>query len=97
MGCASRQKRTSAPFPLKYIEIGNENWGAQYIERYNQFYRVLKKKYPQLIYIINDIGRYPDIRPEGYDLFDEHFYVTPQRFLLWHIARHVSGTEKRFM
>ena len=69
-----------APFPLKYIEIGNENWGAQYIERYNQFYRVLKKKYPQLIYIINDIGRYPDIRPEGYDLFDEHFYVTPQRF-----------------
>lgn len=68
------------PFPLKYVEIGNENWSARYIERYNHFYRVLKKKYPQLIYIINDVGRYPETEPEGYDLFDEHFYVTPERF-----------------
>lgn len=41
---------------------------------------MLKKKYPQLIYIINDVGRYPETEPEGYDLFDEHFYVTPERF-----------------
>lgn len=33
-------------FNLKYIGIGNEQWDAQYIERYKEFEKVIKSKYP---------------------------------------------------
>ena len=37
-----------APFNLKYIEIGNENGGPAYHERYALFYDAIKAKYPQM-------------------------------------------------
>lgn len=40
-----------APFELKYICIGNENWGKDYYERYNEFVKALneaKAKNPEL-------------------------------------------------
>ena len=36
------------PFPLKYVEIGNENWGPVYEKRHDKFYKAIKAKYPQL-------------------------------------------------
>lgn len=39
------------PFELKYICIGNENWGKDYYERYNEFVKTLnkaKKENPEL-------------------------------------------------
>ena len=35
-----------APFKLTYVEIGNENWGPEYNERYEKFYSELKALYP---------------------------------------------------
>lgn len=69
-----------APFPLKYIEIGNENWDEAYIKRYNYFYTVLKEKYPQLIYIFDRMEGHGEEGVLGWDIADEHFYVTPDRF-----------------
>ena len=37
-----------APFNLKFIGVGNEQWGPQYIERYELFAKVLKKKHPEI-------------------------------------------------
>jgi alpha-L-arabinofuranosidase len=36
-----------APFNLKMIGIGNEQWGPQYIERYAKFSGVFKAKHPR--------------------------------------------------
>ena len=37
-----------APFNLKMIGIGNEQWGPRYIERYKRFAEVLKKAHPEI-------------------------------------------------
>ena len=42
-----------APFKLTYVEIGNENWGPEYNERYEKFYSELKALYPHLKFISN--------------------------------------------
>lgn len=67
------------PLPLKYVEIGNENWGAEYERRYNIFHKAIREKYPELILISNcrmdGIG---DI--EKTDMIDPHWYVTPDFF-----------------
>ncbi len=34
------------PFPLQYVEIGNENWGDEYDKRFDIFYTAIKAKYP---------------------------------------------------
>jgi len=37
-----------APFPLKYVEVGNEQHGPLYARRYNRFYDAIRKKYPAI-------------------------------------------------
>ena len=37
-----------APFNLKMIGVGNEQWGPQYVERYALFAKVLKAKHPEI-------------------------------------------------
>ena len=36
-----------APFNLKMIGVGNEQWGPQYVERYKLFAEALKKAHPE--------------------------------------------------
>lgn len=77
------KKRAAAghpePFPLKYVEIGNENWGAEYDKRFDIFYKAIKQKYPDLILIsnhgINNTGKITKT-----DMVDPHWYVTPDFF-----------------
>ena len=38
----------AAPFPLKYVEVGNENVGLRYVKNYNRFYKAIKEKYHQI-------------------------------------------------
>jgi len=69
-----------APFNLKYIEIGNENGGKAYHERWPLFYKAIKARYPQIKLIANHwAGGYPkDPMPE---IVDEHYYSTPEFFM----------------
>ena len=44
-----------APFNMKMMGVGNEQWGQQYIERYTAFARVLKEKHPEIM-LVSDAG-----------------------------------------
>lgn len=68
-----------APFPLKYVEIGNENWGPVYEKRYDKFYKAIKEKYPQLKLILT-LGLGGQHRHERVDMIDPHWYVSPEFF-----------------
>lgn len=68
-----------APFSLKYLEIGNENGGRAYFERYALFYDAIKKKYPQMNLIANDWSGRPTNRPV--EIIDEHYYSNPEFFM----------------
>ena len=79
-----------APFNLKYIGVGNENWGPQYVERLKVFTKAIKEKYPD-IRIVNSSGTDPEgerfeylnaeLRKMGADIIDEHYYRRPEWFL----------------
>lgn len=71
-----------APFHLKYMEIGNENGGPDYVQRWPLLVNAIRAKYPdmQLIMTTDLRGRpYPsDPKP---DIVDEHYYETPESFM----------------
>ena len=67
------------PFPLKYVEIGNENWGPVYEKRYDIFYKAIKARYPDLI-LISTLGLGGQKRHEKVDMIDPHWYVAPEFF-----------------
>jgi len=66
------------PFPLKYIEIGNEEQGPRYGERWARFYKAIKEKYPNLQVILSSWIAgidYGAINAAGkIDIVDEHAY-----------------------
>ena len=65
-----------APFNLKYMEIGNENSGTYYNDRYALFYDAIKSNYPAIHVIANVV---PSSRPA--DTVDEHYYTSPSTFI----------------
>ena len=77
------------PFNLKMIGVGNEQWGPQYVERYEIFSKAIKAKYPN-IELITSAGPSPDderfhylwgkMRELKADLVDEHYYMPPKWF-----------------
>jgi alpha-L-arabinofuranosidase len=70
------------PFPLQYVEIGNENWGPVYNQRFDLFYKAIKAKYPQLILISNH-GLGDEVRNIAKtDMIDPHWYVSPDFFFM---------------
>jgi len=79
-----------APFNMKMLGVGNENWGPQYLERLKLFTKAIKEKYPN-IKIINSSGTDPngerfdylndELRKMNADLIDEHYYRRPEWFL----------------
>ena len=78
-----------APFNLKFIGIGNEQWGPQYLERYEPFAKAVKAKYPG-INIVSSTGPAPDgdlfekatkrLRELKAEVIDEHYYAKPEWF-----------------
>lgn len=69
-----------APFGLKYLEIGNENGGKAYNERWPLFHAAIKAKYPTIQLIANEwAGGHPK-EPKP-DIIDEHYYNNPEFFL----------------
>ena len=78
-----------APFNMKMIGIGNEQWGPQYLERYEPFAKAVKTKYPAL-QIVSSAGPSPDgelfdkatvqLREWKAEFIDEHYYASPEWF-----------------
>jgi len=67
------------PFHLRYIEIGNENGGKEYDERYALFYDAIKKQYPEIRLVANLWHGKPTSRP--IEILDEHYYNNPGFFI----------------
>jgi alpha-L-arabinofuranosidase len=67
-----------APFNLKFMEIGNENGGTNYNDRYALFYDAIKAAYPQMRIISCVWGGTATSRP--LDLIDEHYYTSAATF-----------------
>jgi alpha-L-arabinofuranosidase len=80
----------AAPFNLKYVGIGNENWDNIFLDRYAVIAKAVKDKHPEIA-IISSAGaapegpmfdlawkRLPELKAE---LVDEHFYKPPEWFL----------------
>ena len=63
---------------LKYLEIGNENYGEEYNKRYQYFYDRLKAKFPQYTYISTDHTEKSGLPTE---MVDDHFYSDPVFFI----------------
>lgn len=68
------------PFPLKYVELGNENWGAYYAGVYNYFYERLKPEYPDIVFICT-LQLDPEVNLlNKVDMIDPHWYQTTDWF-----------------
>lgn len=84
-----------APFNMKYIGVGNEQWGEFYYERLKPFVAAIRAKYPD-IKIVGTSGPVPEDVPDNTyrfedgwkamkaqkaDLVDEHYYRDEEWFL----------------
>ena len=71
-----------APFNLKYLEIGNENGGKEYEERYKLMADAVAAKYPDVTLVFNNWKETKAITNGAKaDLRDDHFYTTPDRMM----------------
>ncbi|KAF2336950.1 alpha-L-arabinofuranosidase C-terminal domain-containing protein [Flavobacterium daemonense] len=77
------------PFNLKFIGVGNEQWGPAYIERFVVFEKAIKVKYPNIT-IVSGSGPSPngeffefgmqELKKLNAELIDEHYYESPKWF-----------------
>jgi alpha-L-arabinofuranosidase len=92
-----------APFNLKYLAVGNEQWQQEYFDRYVIFQKAIKQKHPNLR-IISSSGPAPSdgLWKFAWDQFkagvpaevvDEHYYVPP-RWLLENVDRYNQQDRK---
>ena len=92
-----------APFGLKFIGIGNEQWGEEYPVRLRPFVEALRKAHPE-IQVIGSSGPYAEGKDFDYlwgqmrelevDLVDEHYYC-PETFFLTQAARYDNYDRKK--
>ncbi len=90
------------PFNLKFVGVGNEQWGPEYPERLEKFITAIRAKYPK-IKIIGSSGPgsegkdfeflWPEMKRLKVDLVDEHFY-RPESWFLAQGARYDNYDRK---
>ena len=89
-------------FNLKFIGIGNEQWGPEYPEHLEPFIAAIRKAYPEIL-IVGSSGPnsegdqfdflWPEMKRLGADLVDEHFY-RPEKWFLAQGARYDNYDRK---
>ncbi len=77
------------PFGMKYLGIGNEQWGPEYAERLALFTQALRETHPE-IELVGSSGPFASgdffeygwekMKELGVDLVDEHYYMSPDWF-----------------
>lgn len=79
------------PFNIKYLGIGNEQWGPEYHKRFEEFQKVINEKYPDIV-LVSAAGPVAEgsVYTEAWDwinekaqntVVDEHYYMEPEWFL----------------
>ena len=68
------------PFGMKYLEIGNENGGKEYEERYALIAKAVREKYPD-VQLVFDNWKETKRVDDPKDLRDDHFYDHPDRLM----------------
>jgi alpha-N-arabinofuranosidase len=91
-----------APFGLKMIAVGNEQWGDEYVDRFRRFRAVLRARHPE-IRVVGSAGPFHGgewfdhlwkaMPASGADLMDEHYYAPPSWFLAH--ANRYDGYDRR--
>ncbi|MDH6306546.1 alpha-N-arabinofuranosidase [Parabacteroides sp. PF5-5] len=69
-----------APFHLKYIEIGSENYGIEYSRRFELFKNAIHAAYPDMTVISSSLLR----NQNRNDWVDDHYYATESFFISNH-------------
>lgn len=85
------------PFNLKYIGLGNENWGELYFRNFDALYKAVKEKHPEIT-VISSSGTW--LEGDDYDyawdiinkkytdtIVDEHYY-TKESYLFYNNERY---------
>ena len=85
------------PFNIKYLALGNENWGDVYFRNFDALYNAVKEKYPEIT-VISSAGSW--LEGEPFDkawetvnskyadtIVDEHYY-TGEQYLFSHNDRY---------
>ena len=78
------------PFPLHYVEVGNEDWfdrSGSYDGRFAQFFNAIKAKYPDLQVIATT-----PVKGVTPDFVDEHYYRSQEQM---EAQSHMYDTRKR--
>ena len=101
-GALRAQMGHPAPFNLKFIGIGNEQWGGTYPEHLKPFITAIRAKYPDIKIVgssgPNSEGKdfdylWPEMKKLNADLVDEHFY-RPESWFLSQGARYDNYDRK---
>ncbi len=77
------------PFNMKFIGVGNEQWGTDYIERFKVFEKAIKAKHPEIT-IVSGSGPFAEgdyfeyaqseLKKLSAEIIDEHYYKDPKWF-----------------
>ncbi|MES1257365.1 MAG: alpha-L-arabinofuranosidase A, partial [Acidobacteriota bacterium] len=89
-GAVRAQNGHPAPFPLRYVEVGNEDSfdrAKTYDGRFAQFFKAIKAKYPklQLIATLPVNGTRPDV-------VDDHYYKREQG--MFELTKHYDNADR---
>jgi alpha-N-arabinofuranosidase len=78
-----------APFGLKMLAVGNEQWGPEYLDRFERFQKAIRARHPGIL-LAGSAGPWSGgedfqdlwagMRRLGADLVDEHYYAPPGWF-----------------
>lgn len=78
------------PFNMKYLGIGNENWGREFLDRYQAIAAIVRQRHPE-IRLVSSAGAGADgqvfdlawktLGTDVADVIDEHYYVGPDWLL----------------
>ena len=98
-GAKRAENGHETPFNIKYIAIGNENWGETYFRNFDEIYKAIKAKYPKMT-VVSSVGSASegDVFDSAWNrinenysdtIADEHYY-TGNNYLFEHNDRYDS-------
>ena len=77
------------PFGMKYLGVGNEQWGKDFLERFEPMVKAIRARHPEIA-IIGTSGPFlggewfeelwPEMRRMNIDIVDEHYYSSENFF-----------------